>query len=33
MDDVSVDKLEENTGMTREEIKSGYKELKQKGKI
>lgn len=33
MDDVSVDKLVENTGMTREEIKSGYKELKQKGKI
>lgn len=33
MDDVSVDKLVENTGMTKEEIKSGYKELKEKGKI
>lgn len=33
LDDVSVDKLVENTGMNREEIKEAYKELKNKGKV
>ena len=33
MDEVSVDKLTKNTGMNREEIKTSYKELKQKGKV
>ncbi len=33
LDDVSVDKLVENTGMNREQIKEAYKELKEKGKL
>ena len=33
LDDVSVDKLVENTRMNREQIKEAYKKLKKKGKV